>query len=247
MGADKLLKGFDVDGEIIFEHRDVLAHTLYSFRYEFFRTWRDTAHHVLPIGIEEHRTMHDVAMRNVVKGISAHFLPINQNVVPSRSVGFHSQFSEHIDHHIDVVVEGKSDIFTMIDVAEHNVVHIGIYASAPAFAAIGLDAVLSTVVQIDFVFDELVASEDDRRVHLPHEETLVQIGVSCQKLFGSKVKREFSDVVKRVDDVVHSSAVFVLEYGCVRLGGECGFQNAKCFRNEQAKMRFFQVKVTKSL
>ena len=71
---------------------------------------------------------------------------------------------------------------------------------------------------------------------LPHEETLVQIGVSCQKLFGSKVKREFSDVVKRVDDVVHSSVVFVLEEGCVRLGGVFGFKIAKCFRNEQAKV-----------
>ena len=175
-------------------------------------------------------------MRNVIKGISAHLLAVDEDVVATGGVGFHAQLSQHIDHHIDVAIEGEGDVFAVVDVTEHDVVHVGIHASTAALPAIGLDAVLATIVQIYFVLDELVAPEDDGGAHLPHKETFVQIGVSCQKLFGSKVKREFSDVVKRVDDVVHSSVVFVLEEGCVRLGGVFGFKIAKCFRNEQAKV-----------
>ncbi len=61
--ADEAFEGLDVDREVVFEHRNVLAHTLHALRHQFLLARCDAPHHVLPVRVEEHCAVHNVASR----------------------------------------------------------------------------------------------------------------------------------------------------------------------------------------
>ncbi|MCK7484246.1 MAG: hypothetical protein MZU97_00880 [Bacillus subtilis] len=79
------------------------------------------------------------------------------------------------------------------DKRKHDVREIGEHASAAGLAAIILNVVGSDKIEIDFVLDQLVAAENDRRLNLPHEEILVLGVVNGEILFGRKIKGKTTD------------------------------------------------------
>ena len=80
------------------------------------------------------------------------------------------------------------------DVAEHDVVHVGIDAAATALAAVVLNAVLLAVGHVNLAVDELVAAKNHCGFHAPGEEQLVNAVVILYFLRGvllhRKIERE---------------------------------------------------------
>ncbi len=152
----------------------------------------------------------------MVEGISAHFFPLDEDVVAPRGVSRKSEFLQQRDHHINIAVKSQRNALSRVDVAEHDVVLIGIHAAAPTLPAVGLDAVGLAVRQIDLIFDELVAPEDDSRPHLPHEKALLDCGVASKELFGGEIEGESADGGIGKVDVAHGGWDVFLQMGVNR-------------------------------
>ena len=126
----------------------------------------------------------------MIDGVAAHLGIANEQVVV---LGFHGVDAQNgaqsISHHAHIVVESLLYVIVACDVGEHHIVAVGIYASATAFAAIELNAILLAIVDVHFVFNHLVAAENHCRLHLPHKEAIVVIDKCLSHiLFHGKVE-----------------------------------------------------------
>lgn len=74
--------------------------------------------------------------------------------------------------------------------AEHYVVAVGIHTSSATFPAIHLYPLLAAECEIHLGVNLLVASENNRRVHLPHEEVF-PVAMASEKFLHSQKKRQF--------------------------------------------------------
>ena len=74
---------------------------------------------------------------------------------------------------MSVVRVGQLHVVAARDVAEHDVVHVSKYATATTLAAIILNAMLTAVVQVHLVVNQLIATEDYCWADLPHEEDVI--------------------------------------------------------------------------
>ena len=184
-----LLELLDAHGEISVQGGNVALHALHSLRVEFGRRWRDGTEHVLHIGVVEHGAMHDADARflistpqssisnpqspNMVESVATHLLALNHDVVAAVVAGVKPQALEHLHNGVGVVGKSSGHIVAAGDVAEHEVVHVGIDASSTALAAVVLNAVLLAVGNVNLAVDELVAAKNHSGSHAPSEEQFV--------------------------------------------------------------------------
>ena len=188
---------------MVFQQGYVLPYALHSLAHQFGVGGGYAAHHVLHVGVVEHGAMHDTAPRNVVKSRTRHLLAMYQNVVSATCLGLHAQLLQRSRNHVEVMIEGKAHIFVFRNVRKHHVAHVGIHASASAFAAESLNVVFPTIVKVHLVFYELVSAKQHSRFHLPHEKTFFEVEISSHKFFHSQVKRYLSYLVERQFNVYH--------------------------------------------
>ena len=60
---------------------------------------------------------------------------------------------------------------------------------SPTLPTIELDAVLAAIVEIHFIFDDLISPEYDCRLHLPHEEDIIfKAQLTCRIILHRQVK-----------------------------------------------------------
>ena len=181
-----------VDGDVyvVFQQGDVLAHALHALADQLLVAGRDASHHVFHVRVVEHSAVHDATPGDVVEGISRHLSPADEDIIPPAGLRVHAQSVQYQHQHVDVAVEREVDPLVLCDVGEHDVAAVGIDASATALAPIGLNAVCAAVVHVHLVLYQLVASEDDRRVALPHEEAVVFVHVACHVFFHRQIEYE---------------------------------------------------------
>ena len=89
------------------------------------------------------------------------------------------------------------------DVAEHDIAHVCIDASASTLAAVGLDIMGSTVFEIHLVLYKLVPAEYDGGLDLPHEEAVFLVNVVGDILLHGEVEGEYAGLVIGQRDVFH--------------------------------------------
>ena len=141
---------------------------------------------------------------DMVKGIAGNLAPVDENIVAPACLGIDTHLVEHKRHHVDILVESQLYVLIAGDIGEHHVGHVGIDTSAPALAPEGLNVVSFAKVKVHFALNQLIASEYDGRLHLPHEEAVVAI-VQCagNVFFHSKIEAETPYVFVRKSDIFH--------------------------------------------
>ena len=188
---------------MVFQQGDVLPYALHALAHQFGVGGRYAAHHVLHVGIVEHGAMHDTAPRNVVKRRARNLLAVYQDIVSAACLSLNAQLLQCLRHHVEVTVEGETNVFVFRNVRKHHVAHVGIHASASAFTAEGLNVMFPTIVKVHLVFYELVSPEQHGGFHLPHEETLVEVEFSGHKFLHGQIKRDLSYLVERQFNIYH--------------------------------------------
>ena len=149
--------------------------------------------------------MNNAVSRYVIERVARHLPAVDENVVTPTGLCVDAQFAEHQRHEVDVAVEGEVHLFVACDVGEHDVRHVGIHTPASAFAAKGGNAVLETILQVDFCLDDLVATEDDTRFHLPHEKTVVvRVQMASNVFLQCKIEAQLSGLMAGERYVNHS-------------------------------------------
>ena len=124
----------------------------------------------------------------VVECVSAHLLPIYQDVVPSVGRGRNTQLSKGGNHQCGIFVVGEVHAVAISDIRQHHITHICIYAAASAFPAVHLHTVPFAVFDVHLVLNQLVPSEYHAGFHLPDKEGVVNVGISCNVLFHSQIE-----------------------------------------------------------
>ena len=175
---------------MVLQECDVLAHALYSFRHKFLARWRYCAYHILYVSVVEHGTMYYAASGYVIEGVARHLASFYHYVVASACFGRYSELAQHFRHHIYIFAECQTHILVGCYVREHDVGHVGVDTASSAFATIGLYVVLSAIFYVNLVLYELVASEDNSRVNLPHEEILALVEVAGNVFFHGEIECE---------------------------------------------------------
>ena len=95
-------------------------------------------------------------------------------------------------------------MFSMGDIAHHDIAHIGIYASAATLSAIKLDVVFTAISQIHLNLDILIAAKDNTRFHLPQEKVVrIVVQIARDVLFGRQIEAKAALSGIRKTDMNH--------------------------------------------
>ena len=104
--------------------------------------------------------------------------------------------------------ESGGHIIATGDVAEHDVVHVGIHASATALTTVILDVVFLAIGNINLTVNQLVSAKDDSWSHAPHKKQLLEAfirlkHVGCM-LFHREIEYEPPHLIARQFQLFHS-------------------------------------------
>ena len=128
--------------------------------------------------------MNDAVACHKIVCVARHLLASHKHVIVLGRGGGDAQLSQHGGDHGHIAVECEAYMLRMGDITHHHITHISIYTSASTLAPEELNAVLTTILQVDFNFNVLVPSENDAGLYLPKEETvIIQIQITCNVLF----------------------------------------------------------------
>ena len=137
------------------------------------------------------------SLRYMIESVSRYLAVANHHVVAAAGLGIDPHLAQHEHHHIYISVEGKSYCLILCDIGEHDVAHIGINASSPTLAAIGLYATLTAKLYVHLIFNKLIASENYTWLHLPHKKAILLVYVVCYIFLHGEVERQFSGLLLR--------------------------------------------------
>ena len=189
---------------MVFQQGDTLSHTLDALWLQLFLTGCDRMKHMFHICIIKHRTMHYTATWQMIKSRAAHFSISNHHIVVSGACCFNTHPPQHQQQHVDKAIKGESHILFLRHKRQHNVASICIHTTTTTLAPIHLNAMCSTVIHINLTFHQLVASEDNRWLHLPHKEQIVIIShMASDILLHSKIKWQSSIRLILQDNILH--------------------------------------------
>ena len=127
--------------------------------------------------------------RYAQEGVAADFAAFDGYVVAPGDFGRNAEVAERAGHHAAVTGESRRHVGRRGHHAEHEVVGVGIDASAAAFAAIELNPFFAAVGEVYLCFDDLVSAENDRRAHGPGEEILAGIVAGQVFLHGQEPRQ----------------------------------------------------------
>ena len=160
---------------------------------EFLIRRSQRGYHILHISVIEHGAVHDGMMRDVIERIARDLSALYHDVITPRRLCRHIKSAKHFRHHIYIAVEGERYILTAGDVRKHDIAHVGINASSPTLASVGLDVVFQAVSHVYLILNELIATKYHAWLHLPHKEAVfILIDIPCHELFHCKIKAESS-------------------------------------------------------
>src|SRR5574344_2250526 len=139
----------------------------------------------------------------MIECISRHLSVANHHVVAPAGLGIHAHFAQHEHHHINISVESEAHCLVLGNVGEHDIAHVGIHATSPTLTPICLDAALTAEWDVDFVFYQLVAPENDTWLYLPHKKAVLLIYVVSHVFLHGEVERQASCLFLRKCDKLH--------------------------------------------
>ena len=125
--------------------------------------------------------MHDTGLRFQEKSITGNLLSIHEHIIPSGTLGIQPYRLQIACQYLEIPFKSGLDIRSVRDIGEHNVALVGIDASAAALSAEKIDSLFLAVRHVDLRLHNLIPSENHRRRHLPHKESVL-VPVSRQQL-----------------------------------------------------------------
>ena len=91
---------------------------------------------------------------------------------------------------MQVTVECETDIEIVGNIREHDVAEIGIDTTSSRFTTVIFYSMRADIVEIDFVFHQLVSSENDRGIDLPHEKAIFTGPIMGYVFLHSQIERQ---------------------------------------------------------
>ena len=166
--AEGFLQTFHAEGQVVLQQGHAATYTLHAGRLEFADIGMQGSGHQFGIGVEEHGAVHNVAVTEVVEGITTHLAAcqtiaaLEDDVVAARHAGGGSQSTEAVAHTTRVFGKEAFHRPGTGDKANHDVALVGKNGTAAALATDDVDAVLATEVKVDFLVCHLVAAHHHR-------------------------------------------------------------------------------------
>ena len=175
---------------MVFQQCDALADALHAFARQFLSIWCYAVHHMLHVRIAEHCSVHNAAPGYMVERIARYLAAADEHIVASRRLSLYAHTVQNKHKHIDITVECHANVLITCYVTHHYIAPVRIDTAASALPSVHLYAVVAAVGGVHLIGHKLVAAYDDRRVSLPHEETVVCIDRMCHMLFHCEVERQ---------------------------------------------------------
>lgn len=153
--------------------------------------------------------MHDTGAGQGKAGIAGYLAAAYKDVVVLGPDGVKSQSGKGFRDEVEEACEHLVRPGIGSDIGQHDIAHVGIDAAASALAPHHIDAVCTAIIQIDFIFHDLIAPEYHSRRDLPEKEHIL-LSRMRQVFFHRQIERQATDLLRGQDDMRHAYVFSIL-------------------------------------